>query len=62
MSDGSYTAAVYSMPVHYKKNGTWKEIDTTLVKSGKKNYKTKATDLSIKVSKKANKKSQYYKI
>ena len=57
MSDGSYTAATYSMAVHYKKSGTWKEIDTTLVKSGKKNYKTKATDLSIKVSKKANKKS-----
>lgn len=57
MSDGSYTVATYSMPVHYKKNGTWKEIDTTLVKSGKKKYKTKATDLSIKVSKKANKKS-----
>ncbi len=57
MSDGSYTAATYSMPVHYKKNGVWKEIDTTLVKSGRKNYKTKATDLSIKVSKKANKKS-----
>ena len=57
MSDGSYTAAAYSMPVHYKKNGKWKEIDTTLVKSGSKNYKTKATDLSIKVSKKANKKS-----
>lgn len=57
MSDGSYTAATYSMPVHYQKNGAWKEIDTTLVKSGKKKYKTKATDLSIKVSKKANKKS-----
>lgn len=57
MTDGSYTAAIYSMPVHYRKNGTWKEIDTTLVKSGKKKYKTKATDLSIKVSKKANKKS-----
>lgn len=57
MSDGSYTAATYSMPVHYKKSGTWKEIDTTLVKSGKKKYKTKATDLSIKISKKANKKS-----
>ncbi len=57
MSDGSYTAATYSMPIHYQKNGTWKEIDTTLVKSGKKNYKTKATDLSMKVSKKANKKS-----
>lgn len=29
MSDGSYTAAIYSMPVHYKKNGKWKEINTT---------------------------------
>ena len=57
MSDGSYTAVTYSMPVHYKKRGDWKEIDTTLVKSGKKKYKTKATDLSIKVSRKANKKS-----
>lgn len=57
LSDGSFTAATYSMPVHYKKNGKWKEIDTTLVKSGKSKYKTKATDLSIKVSQKANKKS-----
>ena len=63
MSDGSYTAVTYSMPVHYKeanassKNGAWKEINTTLVKSGKKKYKTKATDLSIKAAKKANKKS-----
>ena len=63
MSDGSYTAVVYSMPAHYKKtngsskNSTWKEIDTTLVKSDRKNYKTKATDLAIKISRKANKKS-----
>ena len=63
MSDGSYTAVTYSMPVHYKgpngssKGGNWKEIDTTLVKSGRKDYKTKATDLTLKVSKKANKKS-----
>lgn len=57
MTDGSFTAAAYSMPVHYKKSGKWKEIDTTLVKSGRKNYKTKATALKIKVSKKANKKS-----
>ena len=56
-SDGSYTAVTYSMPVHYKKSGKWKEINTTLVKSGKKKYKTKATDLSIKVSQKANRKS-----
>ncbi len=57
MSDGSYTAVTYSMPVHYKKGGNWNEIDTTLVKSGRKNYKTKATDLSIRVSAKADKKS-----
>ncbi len=57
MSDGSYTAATYSMPVHYKKNGIWKEIDTTLIKSGKTKYKTKATDLTLKFSQKANKKS-----
>lgn len=57
MSDGSFTAVTYSMPVHYKKNGKWKEINTTLKKSGKKNYKTKSTDLSIKVSKKSSKKS-----
>ena len=57
LSDGSFIAATYSMPIHYKKNGRWKEINTTLVKSGKTKYKTKATDLSIKVSKKANKKS-----
>ncbi len=57
MSDGSFTAAAYSMPVHYKKNGKWKEIDTTLVKSGKKNYRTKATDLKIRVARKAGKKA-----
>lgn len=35
----------------------WKEINATLVKSGKKKYKTKATDLTIKAAQKANKKS-----
>ncbi len=29
-SDGSYTAAQYAYPVHYKENGEWKEIDNTL--------------------------------
>ena len=59
MSDGSFTAAAYSMPVHYKKskNGGRKEINTALVKSGKKKYRTRATDLGIRVSNKANKKS-----
>ena len=40
LSDGSFTATIYSMPIHYKKNGRWKEINTTLVKSGKTKYKT----------------------
>lgn len=57
MSDGSFTAATYSMPVHYKKSGKWQEINTTLKKSGKNAYQTKSTDLKIKVSKKANQKS-----
>ena len=57
MSDGSFTAVTYSMPVHYKKNGKWKEINTTLKQYGKKSYKTKSMDLSIKVSKKSNEKS-----
>ena len=50
------------MPVHYKdsksssKNGAWKEIGTPLSNRERSNTK-KATDLSIKVSRKANKKS-----
>ena len=57
LSDGSFTAVAYSMPVHYKKKGVWKEIDTTMKKVGKKKYQTKSTDLTIQVSKKSNKKS-----
>ena len=58
LSDGSFLANSYSMPVHYKKGGSWKEINTTLVKSGKKNYRTSSTDLRITVAKKANKKAE----
>ena len=29
--DGSFVAAVYNAPIHYKENGEWKEIDNTLV-------------------------------
>lgn len=58
MSDGSFTAVTYAMPVHYKKNGEWKEINATLKKSrDKKKYYTKKTDLKIKLSKKYNNKS-----
>lgn len=52
MSDGTFTAAVYSMPVNYKKGNQWKEIDTTLKKSSSKfYYKTKSTNLSIMAGK-----------
>ena len=54
MSDGSFILAVYSMPVHYKKDGVWKDIDTSLVKSGKKYYKTKNSELQVKVANKSN--------
>lgn len=54
--DGSYIAATYSAPVHYKENGEWKEIDnslslerTTLSKSGKPTYTTKAGGLSVSI-------------
>ena len=57
LSDGSFTAVAYSMPVHYKKKGVWKEIDTTMKKVGKKKYQTKSTELTIQVSKKSNKKA-----
>lgn len=30
MSDGSYMAAQYAKPVHYKENGEWKEYDYTI--------------------------------
>ena len=59
LSDGSYLANSFSMPVHYKKGGKWKEVNTTLVKTkNKKSYKTKATSLGITVAKKANKKAE----
>ena len=59
MSDGSFLANSYSMPVHFKKDGVWKEINTTLVSTkNKKNYKTKATSLGIAVAKKANQKAE----
>ena len=30
-SDGAYVAASYNEPVHYQKDGEWKDIDNTLV-------------------------------
>lgn len=54
--DGSYIAATYSAPVHYKENGEWKEIDnslsldrTTLSEVGKPTYTTKAGGLDVSI-------------
>ncbi len=54
--DGSYIAATYAAPVHYKENGEWKEIDnslsldrTVLSVSGKPTYTTKAGGLSVSI-------------
>ncbi len=59
LSDGSFLANSYSMPVHYKKGGKWKEINTTLISAKKnKNYYTKSTSLHITVAKRANQKSE----
>ncbi len=33
MSDGSYMAAQYAQPVHYKENGEWKEYDYSITKN-----------------------------
>ncbi len=54
--DGSYIAATYSTPVHYKENGEWKEIDNSLFLnrkslsvSGKPTYTPKASGLSVSI-------------
>lgn len=36
MSDGSFLANSYSMPIHFKKGGKWKEVNTTLIKTKSK--------------------------
>lgn len=58
LSDGSFLMNSYSMPVHYKKSGRWKEINTTLVKKNPAMYKTKTTSLGITVAKRANTKAE----
>ena len=54
--DGTYIASTYSVPVHYKENGEWKEIDnslsldrTALSESGKPTYTTKAGGLDVSI-------------
>lgn len=58
LSDGSFLAVSYSMPVHYPEKGKWREIDTTMILTrSRKSYRTRSTDLLIQAAKRANKKS-----
>ncbi len=55
--DGTYTATLYSEPVHYKdKNGDWQDIDNTLKlnsdkksASGKATYTVASSDVDVRV-------------
>ncbi len=54
--DGSYIAATYNDPVHYKEDGQWKEIDNSLKltadmksSSGKAMYTPKAGTVDVKI-------------
>lgn len=56
MSDGTYVAAMYDMPVHYRdEEGEYREIDNTLEEAGEE-YGTKAGPQEVKLSKKASSK------
>ena len=49
-SDGAYVAASYNEPVHYQKDGEWKDIDNTLVsiqRDGKGYRQNKASDFKV---------------
>lgn len=46
--NGNYVAAVYEVPVHYRKDGKWEAIDNTLVyDEADEVYRNKASDLGV---------------
>lgn len=54
--DGTYLLAVYSSPVHYKENGVWRNIDSSLMLSdraksvsGEATYVPRASALSVSI-------------
>ena len=49
LSDGSFVAVSYGMPVHYQnENGEWQDIDNTLVSDPKSNtYQTRNADTAV---------------
>ena len=59
MSDGTYTAASYDMPVHYNDGDGWQDIDNTLsdATDAEENtavYENKDNPLKVKFAKKSN--------
>ena len=51
----SEIAAVYSVPVHYQKNGEWEEINNTLIwDTEKKVYRNAASDLEVSFAEKSD--------
>ena len=47
LSDGTYIAAQYTYPVHYRKNGSWEDIDNRLVTDASGAITNEASDVDI---------------
>ncbi|MCL6586988.1 MAG: hypothetical protein K6T72_10845, partial [Anoxybacillus sp.] len=46
--DGTYTAEVYTEPIHFKKNGQWVDMDNTLVENSQQEFENKANQFKVK--------------
>lgn len=56
MNEKGMAAAVYSVPIHYEEDGTWKEIDNRLesaVKDGKSVYQNRASQVHVSFAEQA---------
>jgi RHS repeat-associated protein len=57
LENRSYLAAVYDEPVHYEKDGEWREIDNTLgleVDEGEQVYTNADSDVDVKIAKRSD--------
>ena len=53
-ADHTFTAAVYGQPVHYMKNGKWKDIDNSIVLNQEGRYENKGNDFQVSFAKEAS--------
>lgn len=53
-ADHTFTAAVYGQPVHYMKNGEWKDIDNSIVLNQEGRYENKGNDFQVSFAKEAS--------